>query len=88
VPAEHFTLRWPCGLRRVPFSIAQSPVTQIGNSETCMTNTETLSVRIPKPMHDALKERERVTLVPTSRLVRKLIVQELEQKKEQSNGKP
>jgi predicted DNA-binding protein len=42
-----------------------------------MTHDETLSVRIPKDMHAALKERERVTMVPTARLVRKLIEREL-----------
>jgi hypothetical protein len=46
-----------------------------------MTNDDTLSIRIPKPMADALKERERLTMVPTSRLVRRLIEQFLEKAK-------
>ena len=37
-----------------------------------MTNT-TLSIRIPKAMSEALKERERLTDVPVSRFVRRAI---------------
>jgi hypothetical protein len=42
-----------------------------------MTKHETLSVRIPKSLHVALKRRERETDVPMSRFVRKVLLEAL-----------
>jgi hypothetical protein len=52
-----------------------------------------LTIRLPKSLRAALKERERLTMVPTSRFLRSLIEQALPQflahlnpEKEQGNG--
>jgi hypothetical protein len=55
---------------------------------------DALTIRLPKSLRAALRERERLTMVPTSRFVRSLIEQALPQflahlnteEKEQSNG--
>jgi len=46
-----------------------------------MTHPAVLNIRITEEMHAALKQREKETLVPTSRWIRQLVEQKLKAEK-------